>query len=776
MPKITDVRMRRGTAAAWASINPVLGAGEPGLETDTGKLKFGNGTAAWNALPYGIPGGTGLQTTDQTGAWDTWRKALANMANETVRMLHIGDSITEGTGVGTRQQTWPYLVAKKIREAYPSIPGNAVTTSTGWSPVLQTSSTLPSTWTVAGTYDGTKLFGFRFTKGVALNPGATVTGTVVGTSIDIWYPKGTATGNFTVKVDGVQIGGTYGGTNAATVDGFVTRISLGTAGSHTVVITSTHATNQQYINGITVFNGNENSGVVSINAGFHGSNSANWYTAATNTNWLQNIPALDPHLVTIELGANDYSAALGYAGFKNNLRTLVENIRANCDIYPSIVFVAVHKRSENVIPAWGNYEFGLQQLAAELGCGFIDCRRVMADVGSAEAVAAGLYVDTVHPSAAGYALMADEIARVLLDPTTGVLMVPPNPAPVGHTHSVATTVDNGFMSAVDKAKLDTLSPLIHGTGDRAVIVPSLASHGSMLTDPTNRLAGADGSKFFTLFDARGKIASPLDNYYGYTSGHNSTQIWLVTGPTPAGPWTYRQAVRTLGTQTPLLNNNHLSSPDVVWWNNQVYLYYHGSKPAAGGVGQATALATSTDGVNFTEKPALALNCVYEEDRTRYYAVSTTYCRMVDAGGYLACVFQANTNLQNDQSANATPTSVGFATSRDGISWEISPVPLMQMTVGTSGPFGPGLAKIGGMWWLTAYVPADNKVNLYVSDRLEPGTFVKQAAWFGPPAGFDWVDSPIIKYLEGQWHLWYGATDSTYARYGETFHAVLNWSI
>jgi hypothetical protein len=348
-----------------------------------------------------------------------------------------------------------------------------------------------------------------------------------------------------------------------------------------------------------------------------------------------------------------------------------------------------------------------------------------------------------------------------------------------HTHAAATPSAPGFLSAADKAKLDALggvNPLTLGTGDRAVIVPSLTGNASMLTDPTNRLQGADGSKFFTIFDARGRIASPLDNYYGYTSGHNSTQIWLVTAPKPAGPWTYRQAVRTLGAQTPLLNNNHLSSPDVIWFNNQVYLYYHGSKPVANGIGQATALATSTDGVNFTEKPVLALNCVYEEDRTRYYAVSTTYCRMVDAGGYLACVFQANTNLQNDQSGNATPTSVGFATSRDGINWEISPVPLLQMDIGTSGPFGPGLAKIGGMWWLTAYVPADNKVNLWVSDRLEPGTFAKEAAWFGPPAGFDWVDSPIIKYLEGEWHLWYGATDSTYAKYGETFHATLNWSI
>ena len=41
--RITDVRLRRGASSAWANTNPVLGAGEPGLETDTGRLKFGDG-------------------------------------------------------------------------------------------------------------------------------------------------------------------------------------------------------------------------------------------------------------------------------------------------------------------------------------------------------------------------------------------------------------------------------------------------------------------------------------------------------------------------------------------------------------------------------------------------------------------------------------------------------------------------------------------------------------------------------------------------------------
>jgi len=45
-------RIRRDLAAAWAATNPVLGLGEPGIETDTRRVKYGNGSAAWNALPY----------------------------------------------------------------------------------------------------------------------------------------------------------------------------------------------------------------------------------------------------------------------------------------------------------------------------------------------------------------------------------------------------------------------------------------------------------------------------------------------------------------------------------------------------------------------------------------------------------------------------------------------------------------------------------------------------------------------------------------------------
>jgi hypothetical protein len=48
----TTLKLKRGAAATWERLNPVLAAGEPGFEIDTGKLKIGNGTARWSELTY----------------------------------------------------------------------------------------------------------------------------------------------------------------------------------------------------------------------------------------------------------------------------------------------------------------------------------------------------------------------------------------------------------------------------------------------------------------------------------------------------------------------------------------------------------------------------------------------------------------------------------------------------------------------------------------------------------------------------------------------------
>ena len=46
------IQLRRDTAANWSSVNPILRDGEMGIESDTLKVKVGNGTSAWSLRPY----------------------------------------------------------------------------------------------------------------------------------------------------------------------------------------------------------------------------------------------------------------------------------------------------------------------------------------------------------------------------------------------------------------------------------------------------------------------------------------------------------------------------------------------------------------------------------------------------------------------------------------------------------------------------------------------------------------------------------------------------
>jgi len=46
------IKLRRSTASQWTAANPVLFAGEVGVETDTNSFKIGDGTTAWTSLYY----------------------------------------------------------------------------------------------------------------------------------------------------------------------------------------------------------------------------------------------------------------------------------------------------------------------------------------------------------------------------------------------------------------------------------------------------------------------------------------------------------------------------------------------------------------------------------------------------------------------------------------------------------------------------------------------------------------------------------------------------
>jgi hypothetical protein len=68
------ILFRRDISANWTLNNPVLADGEPGWETDTDRLKIGDGVTAWTNLNYyigttGPTGSTGITgVTGETGS------------------------------------------------------------------------------------------------------------------------------------------------------------------------------------------------------------------------------------------------------------------------------------------------------------------------------------------------------------------------------------------------------------------------------------------------------------------------------------------------------------------------------------------------------------------------------------------------------------------------------------------------------------------------------------------------------------------------------------
>jgi len=58
------IQIRRDTAANWTSANPTLAQGELGVETDTDKIKVGDGSTTWSSLSYLIDTGDYVVSSD----------------------------------------------------------------------------------------------------------------------------------------------------------------------------------------------------------------------------------------------------------------------------------------------------------------------------------------------------------------------------------------------------------------------------------------------------------------------------------------------------------------------------------------------------------------------------------------------------------------------------------------------------------------------------------------------------------------------------------------
>lgn len=120
----TRIKFRRDTASNWTASNPILAEGEPGLETDTHKLKYGNGTSTWTVLAYSSGGveiggdgqiNIGYETTTdggpdsiaigtQAGIGQAW--STVSLGNNAGNEYQGPSAIAIGRSAGESGQDW----------------------------------------------------------------------------------------------------------------------------------------------------------------------------------------------------------------------------------------------------------------------------------------------------------------------------------------------------------------------------------------------------------------------------------------------------------------------------------------------------------------------------------------------------------------------------------------------------------------------------------------------------------------------------------------------
>jgi hypothetical protein len=90
-------KQRRDTAANWTTANPTLLAGEIGIESDTEKIKIGDGSTAWTSLAYTPWSQLSAYPLVNADISATAEIAVSKLANGTARQLLQTDAA--GTGV-----------------------------------------------------------------------------------------------------------------------------------------------------------------------------------------------------------------------------------------------------------------------------------------------------------------------------------------------------------------------------------------------------------------------------------------------------------------------------------------------------------------------------------------------------------------------------------------------------------------------------------------------------------------------------------------------------
>lgn len=421
-------QQRRGIAAQWSAADPTLGAGEIGVETDTGRMKVGDDATAWTALPYiddrvqsMVNLGDGVH---MNGALRQWR-----YADKAIKDVCIfGDSLT---GVSNATDGW----AERLRRRF----NNEINRGDagfgffhGWR----------TQWSYEGDWldmpSDAKDDGIMVTKytGTAVSdggPGDVATFTPpAGSSTDLidlyWIDGGLLVfGNFRVSKDGgstwSQIDSISGHTRVGSNNLVKTTITGPITGSFKIQASSNGSNSVGVaFAGVSLRSSSVTHGIRIHEFGAGGRYQANLTRTTTGSPlaMLTTPGFINPDLCVF-LFSNDVLLHGNATTFKTRYQAILLTL-ALAELTPDVILVCPPEQGGNragVKATQALFRAVTHEVADETNAGLDLARVAVLDLGEAwgeisDSLAAGLMDDDeIHPSEAGHAYIADQVARML---------------------------------------------------------------------------------------------------------------------------------------------------------------------------------------------------------------------------------------------------------------------------------------------------------------------------------------------------------------------------
>ncbi|AOS64763.1 SGNH/GDSL hydrolase family protein [Actinoalloteichus hymeniacidonis] len=331
-----------------------------------------------------------------TGLWE-WRRRRMLAETEPVRIVWVGSSTVGGSGASTQEGTATAIVGRALGETGTHYPVTGI-----------------GGWTMLGNPE--VVYADLALRSVKLIRGDEIRRTLPDSDrVTVHYMQGVGATEFTVWIDDTAyriVPSTEGSSRRA--DGEWLSPLLPRA-DHLVRIVTEGAI---IVNGAYAHRGDHGRGIESYNAGRGGTRAGSYVESAELGQMCRRLGRLDPALIVVIVGSNDYSVGISPEDYRAQVGDLMERFRTSCPRRPSFLLVQAARRSDVPIPEhpWPAYGDQLRQLA-ELtdDTAYLDASPHWPSGLDADSLGL-LLPDRIHISAVGHRWLAELITTEVTAP------------------------------------------------------------------------------------------------------------------------------------------------------------------------------------------------------------------------------------------------------------------------------------------------------------------------------------------------------------------------